>query len=75
MNVALEIEKLRNYCKERSIPLTQQRLEVCRESVWSKDHPSPEEIHRHLREKYPAISPATVYEISKPFRRWDLPGE
>ena len=61
MNVAAEIEKLRDYCKERSIPLTQQRLEVYRELVWSKDHPSPEEIHRHLREKYPTISLATVY--------------
>jgi Fur family peroxide stress response transcriptional regulator len=61
MNVAAEIEKLREYCKERSIPLTQQRLEVYRELVWSRDHPSPEEIHRHLREKYPTISLATVY--------------
>jgi len=62
MNVAAEIEKLRDYCRDNSIPLTQQRLEVYRELVWSKDHPSPEEIHRRLREKYPTISLATVYK-------------
>jgi Fur family peroxide stress response transcriptional regulator len=62
MNVANEIEKLRKYCKENSIPLTQQRLEVFRELIWSKDHPSPEEIYKRLRERFPTISLATVYK-------------
>jgi Fur family peroxide stress response transcriptional regulator len=62
MNVAAEIEKLREHCKEHGIPLTQQRIEVFRELIWLKDHPSPEEIHRHLREKFPTISLATVYK-------------
>jgi Fur family peroxide stress response transcriptional regulator len=62
VNVAAEIEKLREYCKENSIPLTQQRLEVYRELIWSKDHPSPEEIYRRLRERFPTISLATVYK-------------
>lgn len=62
MNVAEEIKKLREYCKENSIPLTQQRLEVYRELIWSKDHPSPEEIHKRLRGRFPTISLATVYK-------------
>jgi len=62
MNVASKIEELRDYCKTNSVPLTQQRLEVYRALVWSKDHPSPDEIHRQLRKRYPTISLATVYK-------------
>jgi len=62
MNIAAEIEKLREYFKENSIPLTQQRLEIYRELLWSKDNPSPEEIHKRLRERFPTISLATVYK-------------
>jgi Fur family peroxide stress response transcriptional regulator len=62
MNVASKIEELQKYCKKNGIPLTQQRLEVYRALVWSQDHPSPDEIHRQLRERYPTISLATVYK-------------
>lgn len=69
MNVAAEIEKLQEYCRENSIPLTQQRLEVYRELIWSKDHPSPEIIHKRLRERFPTISLATVYKNLKALAR------
>jgi Fur family peroxide stress response transcriptional regulator len=62
MNVAKKIEELKAYCKENSIPLTQQRLEVYRSLVWTDEHPSPEEIYKELRERYPTISLATVYK-------------
>ena len=62
MNVAAEIEKLRAYCKENSIPLTQQRLEVYRELIWSNEHPSPEDIYKRIRERFSTISLATVYK-------------
>lgn len=62
MNVAAEIEKLRAYCREHNIPLTQQRLEVYRELIWSGGHPSPEEIHKRLKQQFPAISLSTVYK-------------
>jgi Fur family peroxide stress response transcriptional regulator len=62
MNVAADIERLRDYCKEHGIPLTQQKLEVFRELIWSGDHPSPEEMHRRLRKQFPTISLATIYK-------------
>jgi Fur family peroxide stress response transcriptional regulator len=62
VNVAREIERLQEYCKDNSIPLTQQRIEVFRELVWSKNHPSPEEIHKRVQERFPTISLATVYK-------------
>ncbi len=61
MNVTAEIAKLREYCRQAGIPLTQQRLEVYLELIRHEGHPSPEEIHQRLRERYPTISLATVY--------------
>src|SRR5210317_2144950 len=62
MNIAAKIEKFQKHCKKNGIPLTQQRLEVYRALVWSDGHPSSDEIHRHLKERYPTISLATVYK-------------
>lgn len=61
MEVSDRIEALRGYCKKNRIPLTQQRIEVYRILLSSKEHPSPEEIYRRLRESFPTISLATVY--------------
>jgi Fur family peroxide stress response transcriptional regulator len=56
------VEKLRSYCRENSIPLTQQRLEIFRTLLGSQDHPSPEEIHIRLKGRFPTLSLATVYK-------------
>lgn len=61
MEVTDRIEALRSYCKKNRIPLTQQRIEVYRILLASKEHPSPEEIYRRLRESFPTLSLATVY--------------
>ncbi len=61
MEVTDRIEALRAHCKKNRIPLTQQRIEVYRILLTSKEHPSPEEIYHRLRESFPALSLATVY--------------
>ncbi len=61
MEVADRIEALRAYCRKNRIPLTHQRIEVYRILLGSKEHPSPEEIYRRLKESFPTLSLATVY--------------
>ena len=61
MEVADRIEALRAYCRKNRIPLTQQRIEVYRILLGSKEHPSPEMIYGRLKNKFPTLSLATVY--------------
>lgn len=62
MEVFDKLEKLKEYCKERNVPLTQQRVEVYRTLVETDQHPSPENIYKHLKNNYPTLSLATVYK-------------
>ena len=61
MEVTDRIEALRAYCRKSRIPLTQQRIEVYRILLGSKEHPSPETIYRRLKESFSTLSLATVY--------------
>ncbi len=61
MEVTDRIEALRAYCRKNRIPLTQQRIEVYRILLGSKEHPSPETIYRRLKESFSTLSLATVY--------------
>lgn len=62
MEVDKRVEELRSFCKDKGIPLTQQRLEVFRALAASHDHPSPEEIHIRMKKEFPTLSLATVYK-------------
>jgi Fur family peroxide stress response transcriptional regulator len=60
------IEKLR----ERGVVLTHQRLAVLRFILeHPHSHPTAAEIYRHLRQKYPTISQATVYSTLELLRK------
>ncbi len=65
MEVTDRIEALRAHCRKNRIPLTQQRIEVYRILLGSKEHPSPETIYRRLKESFPTLSLATVYKNLK----------
>ncbi|MCX7793604.1 MAG: transcriptional repressor [Thermodesulfovibrionales bacterium] len=49
--------------KDIGLKLTPQRLAVLEYLEGNKNHPSVEEIYRAVREKYPTMSLATVYNI------------
>lgn len=61
MEFAIEIEELRERCREEGVPLTQQRIEIYKALLVSKEHPSPEIIYRKLKNDFPTLSLATVY--------------
>jgi Fur family peroxide stress response transcriptional regulator len=47
--------------KEKRITLTPQRMAVAEYLRECEDHPTADQIHRAIQEKYPSISLATVY--------------
>ena len=61
MEFLMKIEELRERCKEEGIPLTQQRIEIYRTLLASKEHPSPERIYQKLKSNFSTLSLATVY--------------
>lgn len=52
---------LKKICNDTGIKLTHQRLEIFKEAMNSRDHPSAEIIHKRLRERLPTIAIDTVY--------------
>ena len=58
MNTKQLIAKLR----EEGYKVTPQRLAVCELVLSRKDHPTADQIHREVIEKYPTISLATIYQ-------------
>ncbi|GMV95083.1 MAG: hypothetical protein AMXMBFR82_48610 [Candidatus Hydrogenedentota bacterium] len=48
-------------CKQNGLRLTHQRLEIYRELMAAKDHPSAEMVYTRVRKRIPTISLDTVY--------------
>lgn len=48
--------------RARGHRLTPQRLAIVRALVESGEHPSAEQLYRHVQPEYPMMSPATVYK-------------
>lgn len=55
------LEELITRLRERGYRLTPQRIGVLEILAVSRGHPSVESIYRQLRERYPTVSLATVY--------------
>ncbi len=47
---------------KKRLKATAQRIEIARLLIESRTHPSAEEIYHKAKEKFPTISPATVYK-------------
>jgi Fur family peroxide stress response transcriptional regulator len=62
-----QLDHLKQICEEAGIKLTHQRLEIFREIMAARDHPSAEVIYRRLREKMPTIAIDTVYRTLATF--------
>jgi len=72
MKIEMKIEELKARCKKDGIPLTQQRLEVYKVLLESREHPSPETIYLKLKNDFPTLSLATVYNNLEVLNRLGL---
>ena len=61
------LEQLKQLCNQAGIKLTHQRLEIFRELMSVRDHPSAELIHKRLQKKLPTIAIDTVYRTLATF--------
>lgn len=57
----MRVEAFRQLLAREGYRVTPQRLAIYEALVASPTHPSAEELYRRVRERYPMISPATVY--------------
>jgi Fur family peroxide stress response transcriptional regulator len=67
-----KVNVLQDICRETGLKLTHQRLEILRELMKAKDHPSVETVHRRVQVRIPTISLDTVYRSISTFERHGL---
>lgn len=56
-------------CKTAGLKVTQQRLEIYRELLEARDHPSAETLHKRLAKRLPTLSLDTVYRTLATFEQ------
>lgn len=56
-----DLEYIESRCREMDIRPTYQRLEIYLELAKAVDHPTAEMLYQRLKERFPTISPDTVY--------------
>lgn len=69
---AQQLEHLKQLCDKAGITLTHQRLEIFRELMAVRGHPSAEHIYKKLQEKIPMIALDTVYRTLATFHELGL---
>jgi len=55
-----KIDEIREKLKEGNYKVTPQRIEVVG-ALMELDHPTAKEIQEHIEDRYPMISPSTIY--------------
>lgn len=60
--VPADVELARR-CRDKGLRATPQRLAVYRALLASKEHPSPESVHRAVTADMPSVALGTVYKI------------
>ncbi len=61
------MDTLRDICRRAGLKATHQRLEILREMLQAKDHPSAEQIHQRVLRRLPTVSLDTVYRTLAAF--------
>lgn len=61
------LERFKVISQDKGLRLTHQRLEILRELVGAKDHPSAEMVFGRVRRRLPTISLDTVYRTLSTF--------
>ncbi len=62
-----QVEHFRELCNDAGMKLTHQRLEIFKELLEAKDHPSAERVHERLQDRMPTIAIDTVYRTLSTF--------
>lgn len=62
-----DLDRLKQLCEEAGMKLTHQRLEIFKELLSVRDHPSAERVHRRLQKRIPTIAIDTVYRTLATF--------
>lgn len=70
-----KINRFRHLLAEQGYRVTPQRIAIYEALLASKRHPSAEELYHIVRETYPMISPATVYNTLQLLVRLGLASE
>lgn len=58
----MNTEELISKLREKGYKVTPQRLAICEIALFSKDHPTADQIYQNVIRKYSTISVATVYQ-------------
>lgn len=58
----LRFNELISALKERNFRMTPQRMELIRLIAISEGHPSANDLYEQIKQKFPTMSPATVYK-------------
>lgn len=68
----IDLEDLKRLFRKANIKLTHQRLEIYREIIGSRNHPSAEEVHRSLQKRIPTLALDTVYRTLSTFTEMSM---
>ncbi|EGJ49765.1 Fur family transcriptional regulator [Desulfocurvibacter africanus] len=72
MHMTEERDLFGRACREAGLKQTPQRMEVFREILAARDHPTVEALHGRIRERMPSLSLDTVYRTLAAFERCGL---
>ena len=63
------LEAFRRLCREKGLPLTEQRTVVLEAVLDLEDHPTADRVHEAIAERDPGVSRATVYRALESLAR------
>jgi Fur family peroxide stress response transcriptional regulator len=66
------IEEFRRLCREKGLPLTEQRLMVLETVLDLDDHPTADRVHTAVARRDPGVSRATVYRALESLARMGI---
>jgi Fur family peroxide stress response transcriptional regulator len=72
MNVEERLRDFEEVCRKEGLKITHQRLEIFKELLKSKDHPSVEKLYARLQSRLPTISLDTIYRTLTTFEEHAL---
>jgi Fur family transcriptional regulator, peroxide stress response regulator len=65
--IGQNLKHFEDTCRKTGLKITHQRLEIYRELLAAKDHPTAETLHKRLLQRLPLISIDTVYRTLTTF--------
>lgn len=66
------LDHFRDTCRERGLRLTPQKQEIFRVVASTERHPTAQDIFDEVKERFPRVSFATVYDNLRKFKEMEL---